>query len=123
VFLAGKVEDYPKKLKYIILHLHQVREDARVSTATINRHSAVMTSMRIMLIAYLLGLVSMTMGDDHCDDDSDDDGGVVIGQIFPEIRDRVLFIEKLLLQALSFNFIVEHPYQYLLQFIEQLSGM
>jgi len=43
-------------------------------------------------------------------------------QLFLDMKDRILYAEKLLLQVISFNFIVDHPYQYLLLAIKQLEG-
>jgi hypothetical protein len=39
-----------------------------------------------------------------------------------ELKDKVLQLERILLQTIAFDLTVEHPYKYILNFVKKING-
>jgi cyclin T len=82
LFLAGKVEEAPKKLNQVILTSYQI-------------------------------LVSDQKNVPPLKDSS---------QKFKELREKILAMERVLLQIIAFDMFIEHPYKYIMKYRNQIPG-
>jgi len=85
LFLAGKVEETPKKLKDVILLSHKLR------------HHFYSPKEKY---------VPLKLDSPKYEDE----------------REKILLAERLVLQTIAFDFIVEHPYKFLLDYVKRVNG-
>ncbi|KAA0708910.1 Cyclin-K [Triplophysa tibetana] len=103
LFLAGKVEETPKKCKDIIKTARSLLND--VQFAQFGDDPKVFNPFKTQLI------------------------GLVMSQLYSSIvfyetslQEEVMVLERILLQTIKFDLQVEHPYQFLLRYAKQLKG-